>query len=91
MNDKLPSDLLDSPERKVLNLPQAAEFLSISKSYLYKLTSTNKIPYYKPRGKLIYFLQSELIDWMLQGRNQTTEEALDLASDYCRQQKNPME
>lgn len=36
--------------------------------YLYKLTSKNKIPYYKPRGKILYFKKSEIDAWMLNGK-----------------------
>lgn len=69
--------------KEVLNLSQAAQFLSLSKSYLYKLTSSNVIPFYKPRGKMIYFRRSELVDWMLRGRNQTLEEVKEDANRYC--------
>jgi excisionase family DNA binding protein len=51
-----------------LNLEKAAAYLHVSKSYLYKLTSRNQIPYYKPSGKLVYFDKKELDQWILQNR-----------------------
>lgn len=65
-------------ELKVLNelmtLEETSSFLKVSKSYLYKLTSGKKIPYYKPAGKLIYFLKSEIEQWVLEGRILTCQE-----------------
>ncbi len=41
--------------KKVLALEKTCDYTSISRSYLYKLTSTGMIPHSKPSGKLIYF------------------------------------
>jgi len=41
--------------KEVLNLEEAANFLGIAKSTLYKMTHENRIPFYKPACKLIYF------------------------------------
>jgi excisionase family DNA binding protein len=60
--------LLLSLNSTPLNLEKAADYLNVSKSYLYKLTSQNKIPYYKPSGKLVYFDKKELDQWVLQTR-----------------------
>jgi excisionase family DNA binding protein len=35
-------------------------YLNISRSHLYKLTSASLIPHYKPGGKMLYFKKSEL-------------------------------
>jgi excisionase family DNA binding protein len=69
--------------KEVLTFDEAAHFTGISKSYLYKLTSAQKIPYYKPTGKLCYFNRAELTAWLLQNRIQTTEETASLALNYC--------
>ncbi|MFC2083662.1 helix-turn-helix domain-containing protein [Bacteroidota bacterium] len=53
--------LNDSP----IPLDEACKYLNVSKSYLYKLTYRNKIPHYKPNGKKIYFLKSDLKNWLL--------------------------
>ena len=36
--------------KNVLSFDEASRFLNLSKSYLYKLTSGNLIPHYKPQG-----------------------------------------
>jgi excisionase family DNA binding protein len=47
--------LLEERKTKPLNLVEAAKYLSISQSHLYKLTSQRKIPSHKPNGKYLYF------------------------------------
>ena len=37
--------------KNVLSFDEASTFLNLSKSYLYKLTSGNLIPHYKPQGR----------------------------------------
>ena len=50
------------------DLEEAASFLGIAKSTLYKMTHENRIPFYKPAGKLIYFEKSVLLDWVRSNR-----------------------
>lgn len=59
--------------KKFLKLEEASQLLGMSKSKLYKLTSSNEIPYYKPGG-IIYFLESELEDWILKSRVDSRKE-----------------
>lgn len=47
---------------------QCAELLGVSLSYLYKLTSSRRIPYYRPNGKRIYFLRSEIFQWITRNK-----------------------
>ena len=54
--------------KEVLNLEEAASFLGIAKSTLYKMTHENQIPFYKPAGKLIYFEKSVLLEWIRSNR-----------------------
>ena len=50
--------------KEVLTLEEAALFMGISRSTLYKMTHSSAIPFYRPNGKLIYFEKSELLAWM---------------------------
>jgi excisionase family DNA binding protein len=52
--------------KNVLTSTEAALYLGIAESYLYKLTSKKKIPHYKPNGRCIYFNKEELSRWALQ-------------------------
>ncbi len=68
--------------KTVLTFDEAALYTGLSKSYLYKLTSTGGIPCYKPGGKVLYFNKTELDEWMLQNRNLTSEELETKANTY---------
>ena len=73
-------------QTKPLTLPEAAKFLNLSQSHLYKLTSERKIPHFKPSGKKIYFDKSELIQWLKRKPARTREETEEKAASYivCR-------
>ena len=45
-----------------LSLLEAAQYLGVSKSYMYKFTHTRKIPYYK-FGRSVFFSTKELDEW----------------------------
>lgn len=67
-------------KKDVLTIIEAAEYLEISQSHLYKLTSTGSIPYYKPNGKKVYFNRPELDKWLLTNR-QTTKADIERQAD----------
>lgn len=50
--------------KEVLTSDEAAAYMGISKSYLYKLTMKQLIPHYKPMGKMCYFNRKELESWL---------------------------
>lgn len=54
--------------KEVLNLEEAATFLGLKKSALYKLTHNMVIPFYRPNGKMVYFEKSDLLAWLRQNR-----------------------
>lgn len=68
--------------KQVLTFEEAAAFTGLSKSYLYKLTSTQKIPHYKPTGKLVYFDREELESWIKKNRVITIDEIEAKAENY---------
>lgn len=69
-------------QKEVLNLNDAALYLELSASHLYRLTSTGCIPYYKPNGKKLYFKRLELDQWLLRNRSTTKEEIETQAANY---------
>ena len=68
--------------KAVLNLNEACQYLELSQSHLYKLTSAGNIPHYKPNGKKLYFKRSELESWLLRNRSSTQKEIDQRAADY---------
>jgi excisionase family DNA binding protein len=68
--------------KETLNFKEAAKYLDVSRSHLYKLTYRKEIPHYKPRGKQVYFERRELDQWLLQNRQKTKAEIEQAAIDY---------
>lgn len=52
------------PQRDLVDLNEISEYLKLSKSQLYKLTSRSEIPYRK-FGKRLFFSKKELDEWIL--------------------------
>ncbi len=69
-------------QKETLNFTEAARYLNLSKSHLYKLTSAKEIPHSKPRNKQVYFERRELDQWLLQNRQTTKAEIEQSAIDY---------
>jgi len=69
-------------QKKVLSFDEACKYCCISKSKMYKHTSSNKIPYYKPEGKLIFFKKEELDTWLLRNRQSSNDELQREATKY---------
>ena len=68
--------------KNVLSFEEACKYLNLSKSYLYKLTSAQMIPHYKPQGKIIYFEKDALEAWLRQNPIKTQAQISQEASNY---------
>ncbi len=68
--------------KKVLTFDEGCNYTGIAKSFMYKLTSSGKVPHYKPNGKMIYFERAELENWLLRNRITPTCEIEAKASTY---------
>lgn len=68
--------------KEVLTFEEACEYMGISRSFLYKLTSTRKIPHSKPNGKMIFFEKKKLNVWLLQNGRKSKEEIESEALKY---------
>jgi excisionase family DNA binding protein len=51
-------------QKKVLTLDEFCTYSGISKAYAYSLTSTGKVKFYRPFGKMIYFDTDEVVDFL---------------------------
>lgn len=74
--------------KQVLNFDEVATYTGLSKSYLYKLTSTGQIPHYKPRSKMCYFNKIEVDNWLLQNRVTPANELETKATHYVSLKKD---
>ena len=60
-------DILDNT-KEVLSVEEAARFMDIARSSLYKMTSDRSIPFYRPNGKMIYFEKADILEWIRKNR-----------------------
>jgi excisionase family DNA binding protein len=62
-------------QKEVLTSDEAARYLGVSKSCLYKWTMSRLIPHYKsPTGKMCFFNRKEIEAWMQSQRVATDSE-----------------
>ena len=69
--------------KEVLTSDEAAKYMGVSKSYLYKLTMRQQIPHFKPMGKMCYFNRLELEQWLQSNRVATTTGIEQQAQTFC--------
>ena len=69
--------------KEVLTTNEAASYMGVSKSYLYKFTMEKRIPHYKPMGKMCFFNRKEIEMWLQANRVATDEELSQDAQAYC--------
>ncbi len=70
--------------KEVLTSNEAANYMGISKSHLYKLTMRQEIPHFKPTGKVVYFNRAEIEQWLQNNRVATVNEARAQGGAYCK-------
>lgn len=76
-------------QKEILTLEDVVEYLQLSKSCIYKLTSRKVIPHYIPGGKKIYFKKSEVDEWVFNSRvNSAVNMALDTENYLARNNEN---
>ena len=66
---------------KILDIEQLSNYLGLSKSHIYKLTSKYTIPHSK-RGKRLYFDKETINSWVLENKIWTQEDIEKQAADY---------
>ncbi len=71
---------------EILNLEKAAVYVGISKSTIYKYTSTKEIPHFK-RGKRLFFKKVELDEWLTKNKVSSRDEIDKLATEYILKNK----
>lgn len=59
--------------KNILSLREAALYLDLSESSIYKLTSESKISFSKPNGGKLYFKKADLDNWMLQNESKSID------------------
>jgi excisionase family DNA binding protein len=71
---------------QLLTIEELSKLISKTKGSIYGLVHKNMIPYHK-KGKL-YFLKSEILDWIKSGKRETKASLHEKANEYL--VKNPL-
>jgi len=69
-------------QKEFLTVNDAVIYLQLSKSCIHKMTSNKEIPFCKPSGKKIYFIKSDLDNWILSGKIDSDDELESEVGDY---------
>lgn len=78
----LPDILKPKPADRYLNLNEAAAFLNLKPSSIYNKIASRELPHIK-RGNRLYFLESDLREYLNGGRQMTAAEVEAVAATYC--------
>lgn len=60
--------------KEVLSVKEAAAYLGVGISHLYKMMQARELPFSRPGGKKCFFRRSDLEEWMTRGRVSADEE-----------------
>lgn len=70
-------------QKAILTTDEAARYMGIAKSTLYKMMMRKQVPYSQPSGKVAYFNRLELETWLMSNRQATIDEISDKALSFC--------
>jgi len=74
--------------KKVLTFDEVCDYTGLSRSYLYKLTSSGVIPHSKPNGKVIFFDKEKLNNWLLKNARKSADEIKEDALNFVIENRN---
>lgn len=61
--------------KNVLTFDDVCKLTGYKANHLKKLMQSNKIPYYRPNGKKVFFNRAEVENWLMQNPNNIAQEA----------------
>lgn len=69
-------------QKEMLTVSEAADFMNVSKSTLYKMSFNRDVPVYKPTGRRVYFKRDDLVNHLKQNRIMSKQEIEQEAINY---------
>ncbi len=64
-------------QKEVFTVQDLATFLGLTPSSIYKMIKERRIPFTKPNGKTVFFLRSDVIEYLRSGRVESEAEMRD--------------
>lgn len=77
---------ISSTEDIFMNINETAKFIDLTVPTVYGLVHKNRLPFIK-KGKRLYFLKSEILEWLKSGKHQTKSELENQADAYLLKNK----
>ena len=74
--------------KDILSFKEASQYLDLSESSLYKLTSNSRITFHKPNGGKLSFKKSDLDQWMLQNESKSVDVLEDMLFNNLKVRKD---
>jgi excisionase family DNA binding protein len=68
-------------EDRFLTIEETSKIIDLAKPSIYGLVHKNKIPFHK-KSKRLYFLKSEILDWIKSGKQSTKSDLEIRANEY---------
>lgn len=65
---------MQTENKNFITTAELADYLGVSKSYVYKLSFYNTLPKYCPGNKLLWFKKTEVDEWLSRYRIASEEE-----------------
>ncbi|WP_139855662.1 helix-turn-helix domain-containing protein [Aequorivita sinensis] len=85
---KTSQNMVDSETpTKIMTVHTVSEYLNLSLSCIYKLTSGKEIPHFK-RGKRLYFEKNEIDKWVMENKCLTNRDLNERANEYIFKNRN---
>lgn len=78
-------EAINTPSKDLLNIDEAAEFLTLAKPTLYTKCNRREIPHMK-RGGRLYFSRKELKEYLYDGKVKTNDEVTESAEEWLKNQ-----
>jgi excisionase family DNA binding protein len=87
MESKILHELLEIKQllalnKKVWTLDDFCVYTGISKQYAYQLTSTGRVKFYRPFGKMIFFDSEEVVEFLKQNPVESSKKLAAKANRY---------
>lgn len=80
-------NLIIGTSKQIFTVDDVVNYTGFSKSYVYKLVHHNILPYSKPNNRTLFFVKSELDEWMLQNKSKSISQIEKEATNYVNSRK----
>lgn len=79
--------LIIGTNKQIFTVDDVVNYTGFSKSYVYKLVHHNILPYSKPNNRTLFFVKSEIDEWMLQNKSKSISQIEQEATAYINSRK----